>query len=204
MRKLAALAAAVVLVSGAGAADAATRGAPRPHDVTPILPPGQTNPSIADGVIVGSNVATYTASGLGPAVANPAAPANSPERYAPATLQPGVTLTEAQALGVLSRIKDNLAVAGLDLDDVISMRAFLANPPGQEVADFAGWNRAYRQYFANTDLATGAVIPVPMGTAAPAPPILANPARPARVTIEVANLPVAGWLVEVEVVAAYR
>jgi enamine deaminase RidA (YjgF/YER057c/UK114 family) len=30
-----------------------------------------------------------------------------------------------------------------------------------------------------------------------------NPARPSRFTIEVASLPVAGWLVEIEVDAAY-
>jgi enamine deaminase RidA (YjgF/YER057c/UK114 family) len=34
--------------------------------------------------------------------------------------------------------------------------------------------------------------------------MLVNPARPARVTLEIENLPVSGWLVEVEVVAAFR
>ncbi|MFC4015720.1 hypothetical protein ACFOY2_51510 [Nonomuraea purpurea] len=47
-------------------------------------------------------------------------------------------------------------------------------------------------------------MPVPLGTAPPAPPMEVNPARPARVTIEIANLPVEGWLVEVEVAAAYK
>ena len=80
---------------------------------------------------------------------------------------------------------------------------FLDNPPGATVADDAGWNRAYRQFFANTDRVTGAVLPVPRGTAAPAPPVVANPARPSRFTLEVASLPVAGWLVEVEVDAVF-
>jgi enamine deaminase RidA (YjgF/YER057c/UK114 family) len=195
------------LIAVAGSASAATSvRPPHPTEVRRVLPAGSTTPAIADGVAVGSAVASYTASGLGPQEANPAAPAGSPERFVDfpgGVLPPGVTLTEAQALNALKRIVVNLAAAGLKPKDVISMRAYLSNPPGADVADFAGWNRAYRQYFANTDLATGQPMLVPLGSAPPAPPMLVNPARPARVTIEVANLPVAGWLVEVEVVAAY-
>jgi enamine deaminase RidA (YjgF/YER057c/UK114 family) len=202
-----ALPAAVVLVLGTSTAAATPTWSPRPQEIKPFLPAGTTNPAIADGVALGKLVSTYTASGLGPAAANPAAPGDSPERYVDfpgGTLPPGVTITEAQALNVLKRIKANLAAAGLGLADVVSMRAYLEKPPGAEAADFAGWNRAYRQFFANTDLATGQPVPVPLGTAPPAPPMEVNPARPARVTIEIANLPVAGWLVEVEVVAAYK
>ncbi|MEV1243892.1 Rid family hydrolase [Nonomuraea sp. NPDC050022] len=202
-----ALSAAVVLVLGTGTAAANPTWSPRPQEVKPFLPAGTTNPAIADGVALGKQVASYTASGLGPAAANTGAPADSPERYVDfpgATLPPGVTITEAQALNVLKRIKANLSAAGLGLADVVSMRAYLEKPPGAESADFAGWNRAYRQFFANTDLATGQPVPVPLGTAPPALPMEVNPARPARVTIEIANLPVAGWLVEVEVVAAYK
>ncbi|MEV0231974.1 Rid family hydrolase [Nonomuraea sp. NPDC050786] len=202
-----ALPAAVVLALGTSTAAATPTWSPRPQEVKPFLPAGSTNPAIADGVALGKQVAMYTASGLGPGAANPAAPADSPERYVDlpgGTLPPGVTVTEAQALNVLKRIKANLAAAGLGLTDVVSMRAYLEKPPGAEAADFAGWNRAYRQFFANTDLATGQAVPVPLGTAPPAPPMEVNPARPARVTIEIANLPVAGWLVEVEVVAAYK
>ncbi|MGP3911473.1 Rid family hydrolase [Nonomuraea sp. 10N515B] len=205
--RTAALAAAAVLVLGSGTAAATTWWSPKPTEVKPFLPAGNTNPAIADGVALGKLVATYTASGLGPAAANPAAPADSPERYVDfpgAALPPGVTITEAQALNVLKRIKANLTAAGLGLGDVVSMRAYLEKPPGAAEADFAGWNRAYRQFFANVDLATGKPVPVPLGTAPPAPPMEANAARPARVTIEIANLPVAGWLVEVEVVAAYN
>ncbi|MCA2223325.1 Rid family hydrolase [Nonomuraea aurantiaca] len=202
-----ALPAAVVLVLGTGTAAASPTWSPRPQEIKPFLPAGTTNPSIADGVALGKQVASYTASGLGPAAANTGAPTDSPERYIDfpgATLPSGVTVTEAQALNVLKRIKANLSAAGLGLADVVSMRAYLEKPPGAESADFAGWNRAYRQFFANTDLATGEPVPVPLGTAPPASPMEVNPARPARVTIEIANLPVAGWLVEVEVVAAYK
>ncbi|WP_395107028.1 Rid family hydrolase [Actinomadura sp. SCN-SB] len=203
-------AAAVVLVGGGGVASAAPHKAPRPPkptEVRPALPAGQSNPSIAEGVAVGSAVATYTASGIGPTAANPSAPAGAPERYVDfpgGTLPPGVTLTEAQAINALKAIGENLKAQGLTHRDVISMRAYLSNPPGADVADFAGWNRAYRQFYANTDLVTGKVVDVPLGSAPPAKPMLVNPARPARVTIEIENLPVNGWLVEVEVVAAFR
>ncbi|GAA2212932.1 RidA family protein [Nonomuraea monospora] len=201
------LAAATVLLLGTGTAAATAGWSPHPHEIKPFLPAGSTNPAIADGVALGKQVATYTASGLGPAAANPTAPADSPERYVDfpgGALPPGVTVTEAQAVNTLKRVKANLAAAGLAPGDVVSMRAYLEKPPGAAAADFAGWNRAYRQFFANTDLASGQPVPVPLGTAPPAPPLEVNPARPARVTIEIANLPVAGWLVEVEVAAAYK
>ncbi|MFC4015719.1 hypothetical protein ACFOY2_51505 [Nonomuraea purpurea] len=121
-----ALPAAVVLILGTNTAAATPTWSPRPQEIKPFLPAGTTNPAIADGVALGKQVATYTASGLGPAAANPAAPADSPERYVDfpgGTLPPGVTITEAQALNVLKRIKANLAAAGLGLADVVSMRA---------------------------------------------------------------------------------
>ncbi|MEW2352832.1 Rid family hydrolase [Spirillospora sp. NPDC029432] len=201
---------AAVLIGAGGAASAAPAKKPRPPratEVRPALPDGQSNPSIANGVAVGSLVATYTASGLGPRDANPAAPAGSPERYVDfpgGALPAGVTLTEAQSINALKAINENLRAQGLTARDVISMRAYLSDPPGAAGADFAGWNRAYRQFYANTDLSTGKPVNVPLGTAPPAAPMLVNPARPARVTLEIENLPVAGWLVEVEVVAAFR
>ncbi|HEY8478803.1 MAG TPA: Rid family hydrolase [Spirillospora sp.] len=162
---------------------------------------------IANGVGVGHAVTTYTASGTGPAGTNASAPAGTPERYIGfpgGTLPPGVTITEAQGLNALEQLGANLKAVGLTHRDVISMRVYLANPPGEETADFAGWNRAYRQYYANVDLKTHKVVKVPLGGAPPADPLYVNPARPSRVALEVENLPVAGWLVEVEAVAAYR
>ncbi len=200
-----ATAAFVGVASAASAAPGHFGRPPRPNEVRPALPAGQSNPAIADGVAVGGRVATYTASGLGPREANTSAPAGSPERYSEyMTPPPGVTITEAQALNVLKQIAANLKAQGLTLRDVISMRAYLANAPGSDTADFAGWNRAYRQYFANTDLSTGAPVKVPLGTAPPALPTYVNSARPSRVTLEIENLPVPGWLVEVEIVAAFR
>ncbi|KXK61702.1 hypothetical protein AWW66_12355 [Micromonospora rosaria] len=201
--------AAVVLLAIPTGAVAGGLFPPRPGTTVTLLPAGQDNPSIADGVAIGKGTALYKTSGLGPAALNPAAPAGSEARYIDTevfpggVLPPGVTITEAQGINVLRRIGENLARAGLTYQDVISMRVFLQNPAGQERMDFNGWNRAYRQFFANTSLLTGKPVLVPLGSAAPAPPMVVNPARPSRFALEIENLPVNGWLVEVEVDAAY-
>jgi enamine deaminase RidA (YjgF/YER057c/UK114 family) len=182
---------------------------PKPGTVVPALPAGQSNPMIASGVAVGANTPLYTTSGIGPSALNSGAPAGSEGSYIDTAvfpggaLPPGVTITEAQGINVLRRIGENLQAAGLSYADVYTMRVFLQNPSGATSADFAGWNRAYRQYFANTDLTTGKYVPVPLGTAPPANPFVVNPSRPSRFALEVENLPVSGWLVEVEVDAAY-
>lgn len=212
-RKLPAMAAAAVAVVSLSATAAVAApekfGGPKPTETVSMLPEGQDNPMIAEGVAIGANTAIYKSSGLGPAAKNTAAPAGSEERYIDTDLFPGgelpagVTITEAQGINVLARIGENLERAGLSYDDVITMRVFLQNPDGEEQMDFAGWNRAYRQYFANTSLATGKPVPVRLGTAEPAEPLVVNPARPSRFALEIENLPVDGWLVEVEVDAAY-
>ncbi|MGW1886706.1 Rid family hydrolase [Streptomyces sp. NPDC001970] len=190
-----------------GTALAGARGWwPGPKDVRVMLPEGQSNPAIASGVAMGGQVAVYQSSGLGPSALNPGAPDGSPERYTDPALTEGaegVTVTEAQALVVLRNIRTNLEDAGLTPADVITMKCYLMKPPDAETADYAGWNRAYRQYFANIDLTSQKVVPVPLGTSAPKSPLLANKARPARATMEVASLAVKGWLVEVEVTATY-
>jgi enamine deaminase RidA (YjgF/YER057c/UK114 family) len=165
-------------------------------------------PLIADGVAIGKNVSWYKSSGLGPAAHNTTPGASAEERYIPTAVFPdgelpdGVTLTEAQGINALTRIGENLDKAGLSYDDVVSMRVFLQNPAGEEKMDFAGWNRAYRQFFANTNLSTGEVLDVQLGSAT-TEPMVVNPARPSRFALEVENLPVDGWLVEVEVDAVY-
>ncbi|MET7282273.1 Rid family hydrolase [Kribbella sp. NPDC005582] len=182
---------------------------PRPGTVVPALPAGQANPMIATGVGIGANTPVYKTSGIGPTALNTAAPAGSEASYIDTVVFPGgnlsagVTITEAQGINVLRRIGENLQAAGLTFADVYTMRVFLQNPAGAPTADFAGWNRAYRQYFANTDLTTGQYVPVPLGTAPPAKPFVVNKSRPSRFALEIENLPVGGWLVEVEVDAAY-
>lgn len=207
------LAALVLPVVGAStvacsSTDAEAGSAP-PVLVQSVLPVGEANPMIAEGVGIGVDAAVYKTSGIGPSAANTAAPQGSPESYidtatfAGGVLPAGVTVTEAQGINVLRKIRDNLEAQGLGLADVTTMRVFLDNDPGTDRADYAGWNRAYRQFFANTNLETGDTELVPMGTAEPAAPLERNPARPSRFALEVASLPVAGWLVEVEVDAVY-
>jgi enamine deaminase RidA (YjgF/YER057c/UK114 family) len=179
---------------------------PKPDQVIANLSTDQATPLIAGGVSVGKHVELYFSSGIGPAGRNTAAPAGTPERYLdpaqlPDGLTDGVTITEAQGLNALARIEENLESVGLDVGDVISMRVFLDNPPGAPAADFSGWNRAFRQFFANTNLVTGETLAVPLGTGTPGPPMVVNPVRPSRTALEIGSLPVAGWLVEVEVVA---
>jgi enamine deaminase RidA (YjgF/YER057c/UK114 family) len=209
---IAALVAGISLTAGAAFAAPAVFAdlrAPKPGTTVPNLPAGQDNPMIAAGVAIGANTAIYKTSGLGPSALNAGAPAGSEERYIDTavfpggSLPPGVTITEAQGINALRRIGENLAQAGLDYDDVITMRVFLQNPTGADKADFDGWNRAYRQYFANTSLADGSPVDVRLGSAEPAAPFVVNPARPSRFALEIENLPVNGWLVEVEVDAAY-
>jgi enamine deaminase RidA (YjgF/YER057c/UK114 family) len=179
---------------------------PKPDQVIANLPTDQATPLIANGVSVGKHVGLYFSSGIGPAARNTAAPAGTPERYLdpaqlPGGLTGGVTITEAQGLNALARIKENLESVGLGVGDVISMRVFLDNPPGAPAADFNGWNRAFRQFFANTNLTTGETLAVPLGTGTPGPPMVVNAVRPSRTALEIGSLPVAGWLVEIEVVA---
>ncbi|MFF5985662.1 Rid family hydrolase [Prauserella flavalba] len=211
-RRLGAVAGGTAVAAGLGAGTASAGGqrgkGPRPTEVRFNMP-GGNNPSIANGVAVGGAVAVYTSSGLGPAAANPSAPAGSPEQYVDLSLFPGgtlpagVTITEAQAWNTLKRIVDNLTAMGARPQDVITMKCYLKRTPGASDADYAGWNRAYRHFFANVDLGTGKPIPMPIGTTAPVRPSVVNPARPARATTEVAGLAVPGWLIEVEVQATY-
>jgi enamine deaminase RidA (YjgF/YER057c/UK114 family) len=175
------------------------------------------DPFLANGVALGSALATYTAAGTGPTALNTLAPVDTPAQFidyallaqlypdfAPSDadkalglLPEGMTITEAQGLNCMARVQANLAAAGLSLSDITFMRIYLDNPADAARADYAGWNRAYRKYVANIDLQTGALIE------AYAPVLFANATRPARSNIEVATLPVLGWLIEIEVVAAY-
>lgn len=210
------------IVIGAGGAAVAADLVPRPREVAyaiPALSNGGVSPDpfLANGVGMGVNVATYKSSGTGPAARNTAAAAGTPERYidyavlaelypafaptaeqrAAGALPPGVTITEAQGLNAMARIQENFAAAGLQLDALTFMRIYVDNPPGVATGDYAGWNRAYRKFVANVSRTTGEVIP------AYAPVVFENETRPARSNIEVATLPVAGWLVEIEAEGHY-
>jgi len=88
--------------------------------------------------------------------------------------------TEAQTVSVLKGIEERLARRGLDLGDVVMMRAYLVGDPATGTMDFAGFMRGYTQFF---------------GTQA-------QPNLPSRSAFQIAGLAVPGWLVEIAVVAA--
>ncbi|TDE15073.1 Rid family hydrolase [Jiangella asiatica] len=189
-----------------GGAIAASRiGQPRPREIRYNLAPAAQapDPFIASGVAFGSQASIYFSSGIGPSALNAGAPAGTPERYIDPAQYPGgklpagVTVTQAQGMNAMARIRENLESQGLTLTDITSMRIYLQAPPGAARADYDGWNRAYRKWMANVDRVSGEVI------AAYQPVEFANATRPSRTNLEVATLPVAGWLVEIEAVAAY-
>ncbi|NEE00901.1 Rid family hydrolase [Phytoactinopolyspora halotolerans] len=201
-----ALLSSLVTLGIAGAVSADLRFKPvNPTEVRFNLPEPEAapDPFLAGGVSIGSGVPIYFSSGVGPGGLNTDAPAGTPERYIDPEQYPGgelpdgVTLTEAQGMNAMARISDNLASQGLTLADVTSMRIYLQAPPGADRADYNGWNRAYRKWMANVDRVTGEVIE------AYEPVEFANEVRPSRTNLEVATLPVSGWLVEIEVVATY-
>ena len=105
---------------------------PKPTEVDYFIPPlsnGNVNPNpfLASGVGIGRNVDVYFSAGIGPAARNTCSAAGTPERYIDYSFYPGfscgslptgVTVTEAQGMNNLARIKENLEARGLTLEDV--------------------------------------------------------------------------------------
>ncbi len=92
--------------------------------------------------------------------------------------QPGDT--ETQATHTLDNIKKELEEQHLTMGDVVLMHVYLAGDPAQGgKMDFAGFMKAYSQYFGTKD----------------------QPNKPARSAMQVAALALPGALVEIEVVA---
>lgn len=91
--------------------------------------------------------------------------------------------TKAQTLVVLDKLKAQLAAEGLTFADVTMMNVYLVGVPEKEGRmDSAGMNEAYRQYF---------------GTAE-------QPNKPARVTVQVAQLGGPRTYVEISLQAAKK
>ena len=90
------------------------------------------------------------------------------------------TDTRSQSESVFRKIERILKEQGLGMRDVVMMHVFLAGDPAMgNKMDFAGMMAAYTKFF---------------GTAE-------QPNKPARSTVQVAALAVAGALVEIEVIA---
>jgi len=88
--------------------------------------------------------------------------------------------TKTQSLSVLSRLQESVKSLGLTFGDVVKMTVFLGGDPATGRMDFAGFMEAYSQYFGTRE----------------------QPNRPARSTVQVANLVQPGMLVEIEVILA--
>ncbi len=132
------------------------------------------NSPFASSVVVPPGYTTYYISGSGPAVADPNAPKGTVESL-------GNTVT--QTTSTLAGLKDKLAKLGLTFGDVVQGRVFLAaDPTNGGKMDYAGMNSAWMNVFGTAD----------------------QPNKPARATVQVANLVVPGALVEIELIAAKR
>jgi len=84
-----------------------------------------------------------------------------------------------QTINTFSRFKQTLEDDGWSMSDVIQVRAFaVADAYGN--LDFAGFNEGYSQFFGSDD----------------------NPNKPVRSFVEIEDLVVDGWLVEIEIRAA--
>ena len=85
---------------------------------------------------------------------------------------------EQQTVDTFSRFKETLESQGWSMSDIVQVRAFAV--AGEDGLDFAGFNAGYAQFFGTDD----------------------NPNKPVRSFVEIADLVVDGWLVEIEIRAA--
>ena len=132
------------------------------------------NSPFASSVVVPPGYTTYYISGSGPLVANASAPEGSVQRL-------GNTAT--QTTSTLEGLRQKMALLGVTFADVVQGRVYLAaDPYNGGKMDYAGMNGAWMKVF---------------GTAA-------QPNKPARATVQVANLVVPGALVEIELVAVKK
>ena len=132
------------------------------------------NSPFASAVIVPPGYTTYYISGSGPAVTNANAPKDSIESF-------GDTATQTRT--TLEGLKDRMDKLGVTFGDVVQARVYLASDPmnGGKM-NAAAMNDVWMKFF---------------GTSV-------QPNKPARATIEAANLVKPGALVEIEFVAAKK
>lgn len=91
--------------------------------------------------------------------------------------------TGPQTADVLAKLGEALKAAGYGYSDVVNVKVYLVGDPAKDgKLDFVGMNEEYKKVF---------------GTAA-------NPAKPSRVTVQVAALAAPGAYVEIEMTAAKK
>lgn len=169
----------------------------------------ETDPAAA-AISVPPDASVLRTSALGPDLLNYGAPKGSPMSYVDQAvltdeghLPDGMTVTEAQSLQVLEKVRDLLAARKMKFHEVATVRAYLS-PDGDRDTDFEGWERAYRRYFANIDRETGgSMLTEPSAAVRELYPGSDNRTRPTLVTVGVAEQPVKGWLVQVEIEVAH-
>lgn len=86
---------------------------------------------------------------------------------------------EQQTIDTFNGFKETLESEGWSMSDIIQVRAFAVAGEDGEL-DFDGFNRGYRQFFGTEE----------------------NPQKPVRSFVEIKDLVVDGWLVEIEIRAA--
>jgi enamine deaminase RidA (YjgF/YER057c/UK114 family) len=84
-----------------------------------------------------------------------------------------------QTINTFERFKQTLESQGWSMSDIVQVRAFAVAGDDGEL-DFAGFNEGYAQFFGTEE----------------------NPQKPVRSFVEIADLVVDGWLVEIEIRAA--
>ena len=150
------------------AAAATLRAAP-PAEI--VLPADAKSP-IANGVALPAGRALFWTSGTVPTLLNKDGKTIY-ERYGD---------TYAQGVSALKNIEQVLAAQGLSLKDVVYLRVYVAADAAKEgKPDFAGWFKAYAEFFNNAQ----------------------NPGKTARSTVGVAALVSPDWLIEIEAFAVY-
>ena len=83
-----------------------------------------------------------------------------------------------QTVNTFSRFKQTLEEQGWSMSDIVQVRAFAV--AGEDGLDFAGFNEGYSEFFGTDE----------------------NPNKPVRSFVEIKDLVVEGWLVEIEIRAA--
>ena len=142
-------------------------------DVTRHALPNNSTFPISRAVEVSADTTLIYHSGTVPGPVNPDAERGSREYFGD---------TETQALNVFGRLEASFKELGVDFGDVIKMTVLLVGDPEMDDRmDFAGFMRAYTQYFGTEE----------------------QPNKPARAAFQIAGL--AGgpnMLIEIEVVLA--
>lgn len=106
-------------------------------------------------------------SGKGPQAVNPDAPRD----------QRTYGNTETQTRSTFNSIKAAVEKAGWNMGDIVMVRVYLVADPATGKMDFAGFNKAFAEFFGTED----------------------QPNKPVRAVVEISGLAVDGWLVEIDV-----